>query len=201
MIATKDEIKRLLTITSMTQEELLDQLIPIVEDDIRTYCNNGFADPDVYIRSGEISFTHNSGATADTINLNISTNEDGFVEAQFKAGQTVQVQGAYNNDGFFDVETVSSTVLTLYTRANRPYFQVLVTEDEDVLVQINKVVYPSALKNIVAQMCKYKLSNHDYSVSAETVSRYHVTYNTDFVNGYPKNIMSGLNRWRVPVLI
>ncbi len=199
MIATKDEIKRLVQITTMTQEELLDQLIPIVEDDIRQYCNNAFRDSNVYISSGEISFTHNSGATADTINLNISTNEDGFVEAQFKAGQTVQVQGSYNNNGFFDVETVTSTVMTLYARTARPYYQTLVTEDEDVLIQINKVDYPKALKNVVAQMCQYKLTNRDYDVESETVARYSVTYNRDLINGYPKSLMTGLNRWRVPV--
>jgi hypothetical protein len=198
MIATKAEIKRLLSNTSMAQDELIDQLIPVIEDDIRQYCNNGFRDARVYVSSGEISFTHNT-ASADTINLDIGTNEEGFVDAQFKAGQTVQVQGSYNNDGFFDVETVTSTVMTLYARASRPYFQALVTEDEDVNIVINKVLYPSALKNVVAQMMNYKLTNHDFSVSAETVSRYSVTYNTDYVNGYPKSLMTSLNRWRIPV--
>jgi len=200
MIATKTEIKALLAITSTTQDTLLEQLIPIVEDDIRTYCNNAFRDSRVYVSSGEISFTRNS-TSADTINLDIGTNEEGFADAQFKAGQTVQVQGSYNNDGFFDVETVTSTVMTLYSSTSRPNFQQLVTEDEDVLVTINKVLYPLALKNVVAQLCNYKLSNHDFAVSAETVSRYSVTYNTDYINGYPKTLMTGLNRWRIPVFI
>lgn len=199
MIATKAEIKRLLNITSMTQEEQIDQLIPVIESDIREYCNNGFRDTNIYLSSGEISFTHNAGS-ADTINLDIGTNEAGFVDAQFKAGQTVQVQGSYNNNNFFEIETVSSTALTLYTAANKPYFPVLVTEDEDVLVLINKVEYPSALKNVVAQMMNYKLTNRDYGVSAETVARYSVTYNMDFANGYPKSIMTSLNRWRRPVV-
>lgn len=198
MIATKDELKTLLSITSATQEELLDQLIPIVEDDIREYCNNAFHDRGVYISSAEISFTHNAGS-ADTINLNIGANEAGFVDAQFKAGQTVHVQGSYNNDGFFEVETVSSTAMTLYTPSYRPYFNVLVTEDEDVNILIHKVKYPMALKNVEAQMINYKLSNRDYGVQAETVSRYSVTYNnSDMVNGYPKALMTGLNRWRNP---
>jgi uncharacterized protein YqfB (UPF0267 family) len=200
MIATKAEIKTLLNNTSMAQDEQIDMLLPVIESDIREYCNNGFRDKDVYIASGEISFTHNAGS-ADTINLDIGTNENGFVESQFKAGQTVQVQGSYNNDYFFEIESVSSTAMTLYTPAKRPYFPVLVTEDEDTLVLIYKVVYPSALKNIEAQMLNYKLSNRDYGVSAETVARYSVTYNTDFINGYPGSIMSGLNRWRRPVLV
>ena len=200
MIATKDEIKDLLAITSMTQEELLERLIPVIEDDIRQYCNNAFRNEDVYVSSGEISFTHNAGS-ADTINLDIGTNEDGFIEANFKAGQTVQVQGSYNNNGFFEVETVSSTVMTLYAPASRPYFPVLVTEDEDVLVTVHKVEYPTALKNVMAQMCRYKLTNRDYGVAAETVARYSVTYAQDFANGYPIPLLSGLNRWRRPVVV
>ena len=198
MIATKAELKRLAMITTMTQDELIDQLMPIIEDDIRQYCNNGFQDKNVYIASNAISFTHNAGS-ADTINL--ASGSEGFIDAQFKAGQTVQVQGAYNNDNFFEVETVSSSVMTLYAYANRPYYPVLVTEDEDAFVWIYKVEYPPALKLVESQMLKYKLSSHDYSVSSETVSRYSVSFNQMTESGYPKAIMSGLNRFRRPVVV
>ena len=196
MIATKAELKTLAKITSMDQEDMIDLLIPTVEDDIRQYCNNGFRDENVYIRTGDISFTHNTAA-ADTINLDAGS--EGFTDAQFKSGQTVQVQGSYNNNGFFEVETVTSTVMTLYAYANRPYYPELVTEDEGVLVQINKVEYPKAIKLIEAQMLKYKLTNYDYSIQSETVARFSVTFNQDMRNGYPNAIMSGLNRWRRPV--
>jgi len=196
MIATLTEIKALLAVTSTTQDDLLNRLIPIVEDDIRQYCNNGFRDANVYISSGDISFTQNS-TSADVINIDAGT--DGFVDALFKAGQTVQVRGSYNNDGFFDVETVSSAAMTLYSSTSRPYFDPLVTEDEGVYVMINKVDYPNALKNVMAQMCRYKLSNYDYQVASESVSRYSVSYNMDSASGYPKTLMSGLNRWRRPV--
>jgi hypothetical protein len=199
MIATKQEIKTLLNLTSMAQEEQLDQLIPVIEDDIRQYCNNGFQDRHVFISSGLISFT-----SPDTITIDIATNGVGFVASQFKDGQTVQVQGSFNNNGFFDVETVTSTVMTLYAQAKRPYFQTLVTEGYTVYprnIFIEKVVYPPALKNIMAQMINYKLASHDYGVQSETVSRYSVTYNTEYANGYPKTIMSSLNRWRRPIFV
>ena len=200
MIASKEELRKLLSITSMTQDELIEQLIPIIEDDIRQYCNNGFQDKRVYIASSAISFTHNAG-TADTINLDADASGEGFIDSQFKSGQTVQVQGAYNNDNFFEVETVSSTVMTLYAPADRPYFPVLVTEDEDAFVWITKVEYPPALKLVESQMLKYKLASHDYSVASETVSRYSVSFNQMTDGGYPKAIMSALNRWRRPVIV
>jgi hypothetical protein len=200
MIASRTEIKSILKITASTDDNLIDQLIPLIEDDIREYCNNNFADKNVYLISGEISFTHNS-TSADTINLDISANEDGFVEAQFKAGQTVQVEGSYNNNKFFEIEAVTSTAMTLYTGEDRPYFPELVTEDEDVLIRITKIDYPDALKLNVAQMCKYKLSTYDYSVKSEQVSRYRVEYNQDLDNGYPTSLMTGLKRWRRPVLV
>ena len=196
MIATLTEIKALLAMTSTAQDDLLNRMIPIVEDDIRHYCNNGFRDENIYIQTGDISFTHNS-TSADTINLDAGS--DGFDDALFKAGQTVQVQGSYNNNGFFEVETVTSAVMTLYSSTSRPYYDPLVTEDESVLVKITKVEYPKAIKLIESQMLKYKLSNYDYSVAAETVARYSVTFNQNMRSGYPESIMSGLNRWRRPV--
>ena len=193
MIASRTEIKAILQVTTTTNDDLIDRMIPIVESDIREYCNNNFVDDEVYLQSSGISFTHNS-TSADTINLSDATN--GFSYAQFKDGQTVYVLGSYNNDGFFEVETVSSAALTLYTSTSRPYFDPLVTEDKDVYVSIFKVLYPNALKFAVADMVKYKLSNQDQSVLSETVSRYSVTYNRDSMSGYPKSLMTGLNKWR-----
>lgn len=203
MIATKSELKTLLNITSMEQEDLIDLLIPTIEDDIRQYCNNGFRDPNVYVSSGLISFTH-SDVVGDSITLNIGANQNGLVSAQFKAGQTIQVRGSYNNDNFFDVESVSSTVMTLYVTADRPNFPELVTEDYATFprnVTINKVIYPPTLKLIESQMLNYKLTNHDYSVASESVARYSVTFNNDFTDGYPKTILAGLKRFRRPVFV
>ena len=199
MIASKTEIKALLEMTSTSQDDLINRLIPVIESDIREYCNNGFRDENVYMQSSDISFTRNS-TSADTITYD-GTGK-GFVDMNFKAGQTIQVQGSYNNDGHHEVESVSSTTLTMYTTTSRPYFQEMVTEDEALYIVINKVKYPDALKFVVSQMTNYKLSNHDYSIKSETVSRYSVTYNTlDMGSGYPKEVMAGLNRWRRPVFV
>jgi len=200
MIFTLDEAKALINVTALTQDDQIQRLMPVIESDIQEYCNNSFINKRVYLMSGEISFTHNS-TSGDTINLDIGANEDGFVEAQFKAGQTVRVMGSYNNDNIFEIESVSSTALTLYDLAQKPYTNQLVTEDEDVFVYVGKVEYPNALKNVAAQMLNYKLSSHDYGVHSETVSRYSVTYNTDYAGGYPKGLMSALNKWRVPVIV
>jgi len=199
MIATKPEIKAFLAITSTTQDSLIDRLIPVIEDDIREYCHNDFRDGNVYMQSSDILFTRNT-TSADTITYDGTG--DGFTDSQFKDGQTVRVQGSYNNDGFFEVESVSSTTLTMYSTTSRPYFQEMVTEDEALYIVINKVKYPDALKFVVSQMANYKLKTYDYSVQSETVSRYSVTYNTlDMASGYPKAMMSGLNRWRKPVFV
>jgi len=193
MIASRIEIKSFLSITSTSQDNLIDMLIPVIESDVREYCNNGFRDDKVYVISATINFTHNS-TSADVIGI-----DDGFVDSGFLSGQTVQVQGSYNNDGFYDIESVSSTSLTLYSSTSRPYFDELVDEDEDLNVCITKVNYPKALKLVVADMINFKLEKKDYSIQSETVARYSVTFNskgTDVSNGYPKALMSGLNRWK-----
>ena len=197
MIATLNEIKTLLSITTTSQDDLFNINIPIIEDEIREYCNNGFRNDKVLILSFDVSFDRNSTG-ADSIDLDIGSNEDGFIEANFKAGNTVQVQGSYNNDGFFDIESVSSTALTLYSSGDRPYFQNLVDEDESVYINIHQVDYPAALKNVMAQMVKYKSKNYSYDVKSESVSRYDVTYvdGADMSDGYPSSVIKALNKFR-----
>ena len=56
MIASKTEIKAFLEMTSTSKDDLIDRLIPVIESDIREYCNNGFRDEGVYIQSSDISF-------------------------------------------------------------------------------------------------------------------------------------------------
>jgi len=197
MITSLSEIKALLSITTTSQDDLINRNIPIIEDDIRVYCNNGFANDRVYIQTGDVTFTRNS-TSADVITYD-GTGE-GFIDANFKAGYTVQVQNSYNNDGFFDIETVSSTVMTLYSSTARPYFDNLVTEDEAAYVQINQVLYPRALDNTVVKMVQSKLvvATVDDNVKSETVSRYRVEFAGAEMasNGYPKKTMSALNKWR-----
>ena len=199
MIASKTEIKALLEMMTTTNDDLINRLIPIIEDDIRQYCNNAFLNSNVYMQSGDIVFTHNS-TSADTIAFDGSG--DGFVDSQFKAGETIQVLGSYNNDNFFEIESLTSVLMTLYSTSSRPHFDELITEDESVLIRLSQIKYPKALKSIVAQMVNYKLTTYDYSVSGETVSRYSVTYNNnDIKNGYPSALMVGLNRWKSPVFL
>jgi len=199
MIATRTEIKALLAMTSSAQDDLINRLIPIIEDDIREICNNGFRDEGVYFQSSDITFTRNS-TSADVLTFD-GSGTDGFLSSNFKNGQTIQVQGSYNNDGWHEVETVSSTALTMYTSTNRPYFQEMVTEDEELYIVINKVLYPRALKSVMAQMVRYKLKNYDYNVKSERVSRYSVEYAIDQDGGYPKTIISGLYKWTRPVVV
>ena len=200
MITSLADIKALLSITTTSQDDLINRNIPIIEDDIRVYCNNGFSNDRVYIQTGDVSFTRNS-TSADVITYDGLG--EGFIDANFKAGYTVQIQGSYNNDGFFDIETVSSTVMTLYSSTSRPYFDNLVTEDESVSIKINQVDYPRALDNTVAKMVQGKLavSTVDDNVISETVSRYRVEFaGADMTaNGYPKKTMDALNKWKLVV--
>jgi hypothetical protein len=43
-VITQDEVKTLLQITDSSKDDLIDALIPIIEDDIREYCNQNFQD-------------------------------------------------------------------------------------------------------------------------------------------------------------
>jgi len=58
--------------------------------------------------------------------------------------------------------------------------------------------YPEALKGYLASMIGYKAKKDHGIILSETVSRYSVTYAnaTEFIDGYPATIMSGLSKWR-----
>ena len=180
-IVTTAEVKTLLQLSGTTYDRLIETLIPLVQDYVLAFCNTNFPIKNRYVRSGNITFT--SGTPAK-----INDAASSFVDAKFTDGMHVLISGSVDNDKIVEVDTVTAGVLTLKTG------ETLVTEtfsDTDIILQ--KVKFPTPLKNTVAKMIGFNLDkNSSKGKKSEKVGAYSVTFSTE----YPDNIMAELRTFR-----
>lgn len=180
MIATLAEIKAILGYDS-SHDTLLTVLMPLVQDDILSYLKNYFMDSDYYITVNTLGFSASS----------ITDSGSGFVTAGLVTGSVV-VEGSKYNDGFYTVTNVAAGTLTIS--------ETLITEVADTTryVNITRVVFPKGLKAIFADLLRFRIENNSltYGMKKETLpDGYSIEYDTT-MTGYPKNIVSGLDKWK-----
>lgn len=180
-IITLTEVKELLQITTTSTDSLIETLIPIVVVDAHEYTKNYFENYDVQVSSSTIAFG------SDEITADYDFDDYGFDDDQW-----IRVKGSYRNNGIYKISSVSSSTITIDTDDS---IDSITTEDLDDYVTITKIEYPKALKLIIAKMINHHLNDNKDDIKSESISRYSVTYQ-DSINGYPKSIISGLNRWR-----
>lgn len=191
MIITLAQLKTLLQITSSTYDTLINALIPIVEEQICEYCNNDFIDeyeslngilPVVYFYSTEFYF-----ATTDN-SLNNTT--DDLTTLDFKAGDTIRVYNSIQNEGILTIKSIA---------AHKIIFESVNTvnnESAGNCIVIARVKFPKTLQLTASQMIGYNLKKQTAGLISESIDDYSYTKDKDFINGYPKSIMDGLNDFR-----
>ena len=184
MIATRQQIKNLLQITSSDYDAVITDMIPIVQSQIIDYCTNRFLDPRVYYVSSGIEFVAGSPAT-------ITDSESGFVTAHFYDGMDVFISGSYNNNGHFEVDDVAAGTLTLDLR------ETLVNEDESTGVAFYKVDFPKGLVLPFSKMINYNLQKDSAKgYKSKSLADYSVTFADVGGAEYPTNIVGGLKPYR-----
>ena len=184
-IITTNEVKTLLQITATATDSLIDTLIPVVTSDVHEYTNNYFQNYKTKIESGTFVFD---------ASLKTLTSEFNFADDYgYATGQDVIISGSLKNNGIHTISSVSDNVITFVATS----ISTIADEDSNARTTIVKMEYPEALKLVVARMINYYLQENKDNVKSESISRYSVTYaNDSMVNGYPKSIISGLNRWK-----
>jgi len=184
-IITTNEVKTLLQITATATDSLIDTLIPVVTSDVHEYTNNYFQNYKTKIESGTFVFD---------ASLKTLTSDYDFAEDYgYATGQDVIISGSLKNNGIHTISSVSDNVITFVATS----ISTIADEDSNARTTIVKMEYPEALKLVVARMINYYLQENKDNVKSESISRYSVTYaNDSMVNGYPKSIISGLNRWK-----
>jgi len=199
-LLTVDECKSILNLEDNTHNERIQTLIPIVQQDIADYCNNGFDDKVIYRYSGsEFDFVRGSTLIATTRADYIHDAGDGISTAGFKAGMDIVVIGG-SNEGFYTIKTASTDTLTLTStgaiedQSQTTYYQWSGN------IKVARVNWPKPLKVIAAQMIWYLLDDpKPKAVQSERVDDYSVTYIGS--HSYPDRVEAGLNKYKRAILI
>lgn len=189
-IITRAKVKTLLQIAdaTTTYDDLIDELIPIVQDFIVDYCNNSFKDINVRMIASTISF-------ADTDPDTILDSSSGFVNAKFSADMEIVVEGSDHNNGMFTLDTVIAGTMTLIDADE------LVTEAAGNTITITKVEWPKGIWGTTAKMIGYDIARtkdfKSIGVSSETYNDYSRSYAiVGETGGYPISILGGLKPYK-----
>jgi hypothetical protein len=184
-VVTKDEVKTYLQISSTDYDSLIDTYIPIVQEDLCEITNNDFLLRDIWNVGSDFVFAH-STSSADTI----TDGSSGFTpdsRPDFTANFDIVVHGSGYNDGKYQLDNVTASVLTLTTTEE------LVAEDDDEAVTISQVHWPKAVKPVAAQMVWHRIDQiKQGSEKSESLGDYSASYDG---RGYPRHVYDSLRPW------
>jgi hypothetical protein len=165
-------------------------LIPIVQEKICMMTNNYFL----------TDLDAQDSVTFNATNRTIIASTANYGSVNFLAGDDIMVYGSYRNDGYFTLDSVSTSTLTVISG------QAVVDELSGASVLISVVKWPVAVKHIAAQMVAY-----DYDVrpkkSGDVKSHSLGPFSETFTSGdedemgYPRKITDGLVPYRMARLM
>ena len=184
-IITATEVTVYSNITASAATITASGLIPIVQERITQITNNYFVN-DLFLQ-GTMNFT----ADAYTI-----TAQSSFASAGFADGDEIHIYNSYRNDGYYLVDTVSATTLTLDDG------ETIVAELSGRSILISVADWPTDLKYTAAQMVYF-----DYDLRAERspgatsmrlgpwAESYSESGSGDW--GYPQDVIAALFDYRI----
>lgn len=184
MIATRTEIKGLLQITDSSKDAIIDLLIPVVQDEIVDYCNSHFAKTMKNSDNTDFSGNNTISFTAST-----KTITDSSSSLPFANGQDIYITGSKYNDGHYTIVTAASGSVVIS--------ETLIDEAAGSAITIKLVVWPKALKTVVADMVAYKSNSKESGVVSESIAGAISTNYAEELGSYPKTLLAGLNKYRI----
>lgn len=184
-VITQAEAKTYLQIGTTDYDSLIDTFIPTVQEDLCEITHNDFLLRDVYNVGSDFVFAH-STSSADTI-TDGSSDFTHDSRPDFKSDFDLIVYGSAYNDGKYEVDTVTSNIITFTTTC------ALVAEDEDEWITISQVKWPKGVKPIAAQMIWHRIDAiKQGSEQSESLGDYSATYDG---RAYPKHVYDALRPW------
>lgn len=163
-------------------------LIPVVQNRIRTICNNPFV-TDMYVTAG-MTFSSTNGTI-------IASGGD-FEIMGFVSGDEVYIYNSYRNDSYKVISAASALTLTVASGYS------VVSEPSGRSIMISVVKWPDEIKYIAAQMVKYDYDDRpkrSIGVNSETLGPYSVSYGTAGFNpnpyGYPQEFIDALIAYKL----
>ncbi len=204
------EVKSFLSEESDDYNTAISVLIPVVTERLRFLCNNPFTsqpinrsrsvrfsrDPD-YVGNGDSSLyvlpqvSASFAATAKTVTARASN----FASAAFAGGQDFFIYGSYLNDGYYEINSVSTSTLTILSgysfvgAADGTHeFKAEVTGAS---IYFAVATWPGDIKPIVSSMIQYdyqERGQYKDVEGGEALGEY----------GYPRSILRALTDYTVP---
>lgn len=159
-------------------------LIDQVTNRINEICNNYFT-TDLYVQD---TVTFNGSA------LTVVANGGDFVDRGFADGDEVYIYRSYRNDGYYMVNSVTTSTLTLASG------QTVIAEKSGRSVLVSVVQWPASLKQIAADMVKYDLEDrrsHSPGVRSRSLGPWSESYEEVSNGGYPTPIMDALRSYMI----
>lgn len=188
-IITKNRVKTLLQLhNNQTYDELIDELIPIVQDFIVDYCHNSFKDTNIQMIATTVSF-------ADTDPDTILDSLNGFVDAEFSADMEIVIEGSEHNNGMYTIASVVAGTITLVST------DTLVAEAVGNEITITKVEWPKGIWGTTARLIGYDIARTKEFMKLGIVSESYGDYSRAYaimgeMGGYPNNILGGLRPYK-----
>lgn len=186
------KIKALLSITDNTYDSIISTLIPIVQEDMLYYLNNGFQDENIKYESANISIVR---GTPDTI-----TDADSqFVNYNFAVGMDILVEGGGNtNFGVYTLEGVAAGTLTLNTNNTVRSQTYNDNYTSPGTIKISMINWPMGIEWYFAQMIWFNIDRTKVDdIKSKSLGPSSITYRDLQSGGYPSIVLNGLKKWKL----
>jgi len=189
VLVASSNVKLWTGITSTDYDETIEALNPIILDDITNYCKNSFVRSTMYQWDDNISFSTSTGS--NSIISNASTSDVDFTEF-IDVGNIIRVVDAIQNNGYFSVVSVNSTVITVN--------ETIKTESSSTgkFPIVYRVDYPDDIPFIGAKMIRWSIDSQNRDgLRSESLGDYSYTLQELVGNNmYPTNIVGGLKKYK-----
>lgn len=162
-ITTKEEVKKLLQIptSDTSKDDAIDSLIVKVQSFFIKRINNCVV-PNFYHESNNISF-----ATSDK---SINDDNAGFIDAGFAVDNEILVQGTFQNDGVYTIESITASKIVVKEN--------VVDEDSDLRTIIHRIVFDGEVEMAAIDFIASKL-NKERSVKSRSLGDHSETFLTN----------------------
>lgn len=185
LVATSN-VKLYTGITTTSNDNLIEQLVPIVLDDIVNYTHNYFLQSTRYHYDDRISFS-STGAI-------LCTNTEVDLTDWLQIGSIFHIAYSVFNDGFFSCSTATAGINSSYINVNETVNVETTSTGKWIMMQ--RVQYPKDLPLIASRMIKHLLITQGAeNIKSESLGDHSLTYVDVGSNSYPVTIANSLSKY------
>jgi hypothetical protein len=176
MIATLTEIKSLLNYTDTTYDNFINDILSVIDDRITVITRNHFINLLFdFIESSSISFS-----TVDN-----SINMTDIHTYDLAVGDTIRIYDSLKNNKMFTIASITTDKLIVS--------ETVKNESAEQYVKIALLDFPESLKQVVADIVRYRVEKQNIAVKTEKIDDYSITYTA---GEFPDQIMKALYNYR-----